>query len=85
VSVSVYPWEVELEPPGSNHTGSARNHLDATVTTVTALGTRVRVGLRAPQALTAEITDASLERLDLEPGRPVVATWKAAATRLSQA
>src|SRR5207248_10955510 len=35
VAVSVYPWEVELEPPGTNHAGSARNHLSATVTTVT--------------------------------------------------
>ena len=83
VAVSVYPWEVELEPPGSDHAGSARNHVDATVTTVTVLGARVRVGLSAPQPLTAEITDASLERLGLKPGAPVVATWKAAATRLA--
>jgi molybdate transport system ATP-binding protein len=83
VAVSVYPWEVELEPPGANHAGSARNHLAATVTTVTVLGARVRVGLSAPQPLTAEITDASLERLGLQPGAPVVATWKAAATRLA--
>jgi molybdate transport system ATP-binding protein len=83
VSVSVYPWEVELEPPGANHAGSARNHVEATVTSITALGTRVRVGLTAPQPLSAEITDASLERLRLAPGTKVVATWKAAATRLA--
>jgi molybdate transport system ATP-binding protein len=83
VSVSVYPWEVELEPPGSDHAGSARNRVDAKVTTVTVLGARVRVGLSAPQPLTAEITDASLERLGLKPGSSVVATWKAAATRLA--
>jgi molybdate transport system ATP-binding protein len=85
VAVSVFPWEVELEPPGASHEGSARNHLSATVTTVTVLGARVRVGLSAPQPLTAEITDASLERLGLRPGAAVVATWKAAATRLSPA
>jgi molybdate transport system ATP-binding protein len=85
VTVSVYPWEVELEPPGTNHAGSARNSVNATVTTVTVLGARVRVGLSAPQPLTAEITDASLERLGLKPGAAVVATWKAAATRLAQA
>jgi molybdate transport system ATP-binding protein len=84
VAVSVYPWEVELEPPGSNHAGSARNHLQATVTSVTVLGARVRVGLSSPQPLTAEITDASLERLRLRPGSRAVATWKAAATRLAQ-
>jgi len=83
VAVSVYPWEVELEPPGANHAGSARNHVSATVTTVTVLGARVRVGLSAPQPLSAEITDASLNRLGLKPGASVTATWKAAATRLS--
>jgi molybdenum ABC transporter ATP-binding protein len=83
VAVSVYPWEVELEPPRSEHAGSARNRVEATVTSVTPLGARVRVGLSAPQPLTAEITDASLERLSLRPGAPVVATWKAAATRLA--
>ena len=52
---------------------------------MTVLGSRVRVGLTRPQPLTAEITDASLERLGLRPGAAVVATWKAAATRLSPA
>ncbi|HET8673039.1 MAG TPA: TOBE domain-containing protein, partial [Thermoleophilaceae bacterium] len=79
-----YPWEVELEPPGAQHEGSARNRLSTTVTSVTVLGARVRVGLSAPQPLTAEITDASLERLRLRPGSRAVATWKAAATRLAQ-
>jgi molybdate transport system ATP-binding protein len=83
VAVSVFPWEVELEPPGADHAGSARNRLDATVRSVTVLGARVRVGLSVPQPLTAEITDASLERLGLEPGAKVVASWKAAATRLA--
>jgi molybdate transport system ATP-binding protein len=85
VVVSIYPWEVELEPAGARHAGSARNHLAVTVTTVTVLGARVRVGLSAPQPLTAEITDASLERLELRPGTSVVATWKAAATRIAPA
>jgi molybdopterin-binding protein len=83
VAVSVFPWEVELEPPDAEHAGSARNRVNATVTSVTPLGARVRVGLSAPQPLTAEITDASLERLGLRPGVAVVATWKAAATRLA--
>jgi molybdate transport system ATP-binding protein len=83
VAVSVFPWEVELEPPGTTHAGSAQNRLDATVKSVTVLGPRVRVGLSLPQPLTAEITDASLERLGLHPGSAVTATWKAAATRLA--
>ena len=49
---------------------------------VTAVGNRVRAGLAAPQPLTAELSDASAQELDLTPGAAVVATWKAAATRL---
>jgi molybdopterin-binding protein len=52
------------------------------VTSVTAVGNRIRVGLVAPQPLTAEITDASARQLALEPGARAVATWKATATRL---
>ena len=39
-------------------------------------------GLAAPQPLTAEITDASAQRMHLAPGARAVATWKAASTRL---
>jgi molybdate transport system ATP-binding protein len=46
------------------------------------VGNRVRLGLAAPQPLAAEITAASTERLGLEAGSRVIATWKAAATRL---
>ena len=82
VAIGVFPWEVALEPPGTEITGSASNRLDARVVSVTAVGNRVRVGLETPQPLAAEITAASLARLDLAPGTPVIATWKAAATRL---
>jgi molybdate transport system ATP-binding protein len=82
VAVSVHPWEIALEPPGSAATGSARNRLAVEVTSVTALGNRVRVGLAAPQPLAAELTGASAERLGLAPGGRAVASWKAAATRV---
>jgi molybdate transport system ATP-binding protein len=82
-AASVYPWEISLDPPGVEAHGSIRNHLPATVTTVTTLGGRVRVGLDGAQPLTAEITEASLRELGLRRGSPVVASWKAAATRLS--
>jgi molybdate transport system ATP-binding protein len=81
VAVVVRPWEVSLEPPGAAH-GSALNHLDATVATITPAGNRVRVGLQAGQPLTAEITPAAVRHLGLEAGNAVVATWKATATRL---
>jgi len=82
VAVAVHPWEIALEPAGSAPAGSARNRLEVEVTSVTALGNRVRVGLAAPQPLAAELTGASAARLGLAPGARVVASWKAAATRV---
>ena len=43
---------------------------------------RIRVGMATPQPLGAEITGPSARELALEPGARVVATWKAAATRV---
>jgi molybdate transport system ATP-binding protein len=82
VAVSVYPWEIALAPAGTERSGSAQNHLAVEVVSVTAVGNRVRAGLAAPQPLTAELSDASSHDLGLAPGAAVVATWKAAATRL---
>ena len=67
VAVSVYPWEIALAPPDSRPTGSAQNHLPVRVVSVTAVANRVRVGLVAPQPLTAELSDASAQALDLRP------------------
>jgi molybdenum ABC transporter ATP-binding protein len=82
VAVSVYPWEITIEPAGSEPHGSAENRLDAEVVSITTVGNRVRLALAGPQPLVAEITAASTERLGLRAGSRVVATWKAAATRL---
>jgi len=82
VAVSVYPWEIALAPPGSPPADSARNHLEVEVLSVTAVGNRVRVGLAAPQPLTAEVSEPAARELALAPGARVVASWKAAATRL---
>jgi molybdate transport system ATP-binding protein len=82
VAVSVYPWEITVEPDGEVPHGSAQNRLPAEVLSVTIIGNRVRLGLAAPQPLAAEITRASAEALDLRAGARVTATWKAAATRL---
>jgi molybdate transport system ATP-binding protein len=82
VSASVFPWDIIIEPPGAHAVGSARNHVPAHVQTVTTIGGRVRLGLTAAQPLVAEVTEASVAELGLAPGAPVVATWKAAATRL---
>jgi molybdate transport system ATP-binding protein len=82
VAVSVYPWEIGLAPAGTARGGSAQNHLDVRVLSVTAVGNRTRVGLAGPQPFSAELTDASVHELGLTAGAPVVATWKATATRL---
>jgi molybdate transport system ATP-binding protein len=82
VAVSVHPWEIVLDPPDSPASSSARNRLAVEVTSVTALGNRVRIGLAAPQPLAAELTGASAARLALAPGARAIATWKAAATRV---
>jgi molybdenum ABC transporter ATP-binding protein len=82
VAASVYPWDVSLDRLGEVATGSALNHLRVEVVGVTLIGNRARVRLAAPQAIVAETTAASAERLGIEPGGRLVATWKATATRL---
>jgi molybdate transport system ATP-binding protein len=83
VAVTLRPWEITIEPPGSAPVGSAQNRLDASIASLTPLGNRVRVGLVAgTQSLTAELTGGAVRALRLEPGAPAVASWKASATRL---
>ena len=82
VAVSVYPWEIAIEPAGEAPHGSAQNRLEAEVVSVTVLGNRVRLGLIGPQPLAAEITSPAAEALELGPGKRVTAAWKASATRL---
>ncbi len=82
VAVVLYPTEIVLSPAGDTPSGSAQNHLAAEVSSVLSLGNRVRVGLATPQLLVAEVTPAAVDQLSLKPGDRVVATWKAANTRL---
>jgi molybdate transport system ATP-binding protein len=82
VAVTVFPWEVAIEPAGPARASSSANRLDVEVVSLTPLGNRVRVGLAAPQPLAAEVTRASAAALGLAPGDRVVAAFKAAATRV---
>ena len=82
VAVTVFPWDIAIAPLGSIDPGSTHNHLEVAVVSVTAVGNRVRVGLAAPQPLTAELTEPAVERLHLRAGERVIASWKATATRL---
>ncbi len=50
---------------------------------ITQFGNRARVALALPQPAVAEVTSASVARLDLRAGAVVEASWKATATRLS--
>ena len=77
VAVAVHPWEVSLARAPTDD--SAVNHLPAAVLSIARLGNRARV--RAGP-LTAEVTTASVERLGLREGAPVVASFKATAARL---
>jgi molybdopterin-binding protein len=55
------------------------NHLTAPVRSLVVVGNRVRVRVGP---LAAEVTSASVERLELAVGDVVVATFKATAARL---
>jgi molybdate transport system ATP-binding protein len=82
VAVSVYPWEIAIEPAGEPAHGSTQNRIPAEVVSVTSVGNRVRLGLTGPQPMAAEITRPAAQALDLRTGSRVTASWKAAATRL---
>jgi molybdate transport system ATP-binding protein len=77
VGVAVATWDVTVArtaPPDS-----ALNHVAAPIASLIRLGNRARVRVGP---LTAEVTAASVERLALAEGEPVVATFKATATKL---
>jgi molybdate transport system ATP-binding protein len=78
VGVIVHPWDISIAL--SETRDSAQNHLQAPIESIVPVGNRrrVRVG-----PLTAEVTAASTERLDLKTGEIVVAAFKATATRLT--
>jgi molybdate transport system ATP-binding protein len=82
VAVSVYPWEIAIEPAGEAPHGSAQNRLAVEVLSMTSIGNRVRLGLAGGQPLAAEVTQAAADQLGLRTGAMVTASWKAAATRL---
>jgi len=77
VSVLVAPWDITLSREVADD--SALNHLHGSVARVVPLGARVRVVLDS--GITAEVTAESAERLAIRPGQPIVASWKATASR----
>jgi molybdate transport system ATP-binding protein len=77
VGVVVYPWEIALAR--SAPADSTQNHVRGAVISLVPVGNRVRVQVGP---VTAEITAASAERLRLQQGETVVASFKATGTRL---
>jgi molybdenum ABC transporter ATP-binding protein len=73
----LYPWDVSLARTAPDD--SALNHLKGEIVSLVPVGNRVRVRL---PFLSAEITAASAERLQLRPGDQVVASFKATQARL---
>jgi molybdate transport system ATP-binding protein len=77
VEVVVYPWEVLV---GRSHQDdSALNVLEGEIRSLVHVGNRVRVRIGE---LTAEVTEASVEKLGLAVGTRAVASFKATGTRL---
>ena len=77
VGVVVYPWEVSIAHQAA--ADSALNHVAAPISSVVTIGNRVRVRVGP---LVGEVTAASAERLGLERGQVVVASFKATGARL---
>jgi len=77
VAVAVYPWEVAIAHDAPDD--SAVNHVRAPIASLVPLGNRVRVRIGP---ITAEVTAQSVERLGLEEGDVVVASFKATGARL---
>jgi molybdate transport system ATP-binding protein len=79
VEVAVYPWDVSISREAPDD--SALNHVQGPITSLVLIGNRARVQVRG---LVGEVTAASAERLGLKEGDVVLASFKAAATRLVQ-
>jgi molybdate transport system ATP-binding protein len=77
VGVVVYPWEVSIAHAAA--ADSALNHVSAPISSLVAIGNRVRVRVGP---LVGEVTAASAERLGLQRGDVVVASFKATGARL---
>jgi molybdate transport system ATP-binding protein len=77
VGVVVYPWDVSVAR--SHSPDSALNVIRGDVGSIVEVGNRVRVRIGP---VTAEVTAASAERLELARGGAAFATFKATGTRL---
>jgi molybdate transport system ATP-binding protein len=79
VGVVVYPWEIAVSRAHAADADSALNVVRGEVGSVVEVANRVRVRIGP---VTAEVTAASAERLELAGGGVAYATFKATGTRL---
>jgi molybdate transport system ATP-binding protein len=79
VGVVVYPWEVSVARAHTAESDSALNVLRGQVGSLVEVANRVRVRIGP---VTAEVTAASADRLELAAGGVAYATFKATGTRL---
>ena len=79
VGVVVYPWEVSVARTHAPDSDSALNVVRGQVGSLVEVANRVRVRVGP---VTAEVTAASAERLELADGGVAYATFKATGTRL---
>ncbi len=79
VGVVVYPWEVAVARAQAADPDSALNVVRGEIGSVVEVANRVRVRIGP---VTAEVTAASAERLELARGGIAYATFKATGTRL---
>ncbi len=77
VVLAVYPWDITVSTVAPND--SAMNLISAPIRRIAEFGNRIRVTIGP---VSAEITEESLQRLGLEVGQPVYASFKATGTRV---
>jgi molybdate transport system ATP-binding protein len=75
VHAAIYPWDITLHTRRPE--GSARNVFAACVADVTPLGRAIRVALRGPLPLVAEVTPAAAAEMGLAVGVETWASFKA--------
>jgi len=80
--VGLRPEDITLIDPASPGSSSARNRLLGRVQRCLPLGALVRVEIDCGIPLVAHVTRASARALDLAPGRPIAASFKATAAHL---
>ena len=77
VEAVVYPWEISLAE--EHQPDSAQNVIRGEIRSIAHVGNRARVRVGP---VTAEVTEASVEKLGLEVGGQATASFKATGTRL---